>query len=209
MKEINVNDNMVCVDGFTFQIDCSSLAAKSIVYIGEDSQGLFAEKNPFKGKVYKGIDTDVDVAAIVQQAVDLLAEQSKPLEEVETLDEAKLRIIGDINQAYTDELTPLVEEYPEIETKTWSIQNKEATDYLNWVASGSGDKPATPLLDNILIGRNEDGGVETLQQLCEAVLINAQSFSEVQILTGRRQRLVKLVQGATTKDEVYAIQWIN
>ncbi|MCC4288534.1 hypothetical protein [Vreelandella aquamarina] len=63
------------------------------------------------------------------------------------------------------------------------------------------------MLDNILLGRNGDDGTETLADLCEAVIHNADRFTLFQQLTGRRQRLVKAVRAAGTVEGVNAIQW--
>lgn len=67
--------------------------------------------------------------------------------------------------------------------------------------------PATPVLDQILAGRNEGGGTETMLELCEAVETNAAQFRQAQVLTGKRQRLVKLIRAADTVEEVEAVVW--
>jgi hypothetical protein len=63
------------------------------------------------------------------------------------------------------------------------------------------------VLDNILLGRNGSDGTETLVELCEAVVSNAERFTQFQQLTGKRQRLVKAVRGAETVAAVNAIRW--
>ncbi|WP_404462885.1 hypothetical protein LG331_09005 [Vreelandella aquamarina] len=125
----------------------------------------------------------------------------------ELLADAQAAKIAEINDAYTEQVRPLVREYPEIEQQTWVAQNTEAGEYLAWHASQQGDAPVTPLLDAILLGRNGDGGSETLYQLSLAVRDNAERFTQAQQLTGRRQRLVKQVRAAETVEGVTGIQW--
>lgn len=125
----------------------------------------------------------------------------------ELLADAQAAKIREINDAYTEQVRPLVRDYPEIEQQTWVAQNAEASDYLAWHDSQQGDAPATPVLDAILLGRNGDGGSETLYQLSQAVRDNAERFTQAQQLTGRRQRLVKAVRAAETVAAVNAIEW--
>ncbi|MDW0357720.1 hypothetical protein Q8G38_00150 [Halomonas venusta] len=125
----------------------------------------------------------------------------------EKLAELKRRKIRDINAAYSEQAAPLVSEYPELEQQSWTEQNREARAYLAWFEEAQGDAPATPVLDNILAGRNGEDGTETLQELCLAVVENADMFTQFQQLTGKRQRLVKQVRGAETTEAVGSIQW--
>lgn len=135
------------------------------------------------------------------------AEVTLPKTPEELLAEAQVKKIAEINAAYTAEAEPLVRDYPEIEQQTWTEQNREARAYLTWYADPQDEAPATPVLDNILLGRNGEDGTETLEHLAHAVLANAAMFTEFQQLTGRRQRLVKAVREAGTVDAVGAIQW--
>ncbi|MGE6580414.1 hypothetical protein ACQKD0_05185 [Vreelandella aquamarina] len=125
----------------------------------------------------------------------------------EALADAQAAKIAEINDAYTAEAEPLVREYPEIEQQSWTEQNREARAYLEWLAGSQGDAPATPVLDNILLGRNGENGTETLAELCEAVVNNADRFTQFQRLTGKRQRLVKAVRAAGTEEAANAIEW--
>lgn len=129
----------------------------------------------------------------------------KTLEEL--LAEARAKKIAELNGAYEKEAASLVHEYPEVERNSWSEQKREAEAYLSWDKDQQGDAPETPVLDNILIGRNGETGTETLVELCEAVLDNVVRFTQFQQLTGKRQRLVKLVRGAPTVEAVEAISW--
>lgn len=202
MKQIVVEDNQVIIDSLSFKVDCSPLLEKSIVFVGEDSSGVFVEKEPFNGRIYNVEDVDID--NIFQQAIEIYEENVRPLSEKETLDEAKLRMIEKINEVYSKAVEPLVDEYPDVETKTWPLQEREAKDYLKWVSEG-GEQPETPVLANILEGRNGTDGSETLEQLSQAVLKNSTLFIQAQVLTGKRQRVVKAIQNATTKEEAYSI----
>ena len=117
--------------------------------------------------------------------------------------------IREINQAYVTSITPLIREYPDVEQATWIAQEREARAYLEWEEFDAGTEPApaTPVLDNILIGRNGEDGTETMQQLCLAVLKNADLFAAAQQLTGKRQRLVKEARKAETVEDIELIEW--
>ena len=134
------------------------------------------------------------------------AEVTLPKTAAELLAEAQAKKIKEINDAYTAAAKPLVKDYPEIEQQTWSLQDAEAKAYLGWFEGQQGDAPATPVLDQILAGRNGDGGTETMHDLCLAVRGNSDMFTQFQHLTGRRQRLVKQVRAAET-EEATAITW--
>ncbi|QKS24175.1 hypothetical protein [Vreelandella titanicae] len=125
----------------------------------------------------------------------------------EILNEVKARKIQEINAAYTAEAQPLIKEYPLVEQQSWTAQNTEARAYLAWHADQQGAAPGTPVLDNILMGRNGETGTETLQQLCLAVIENAEMFTQFQQLTGKRQRLVKAVRAAEAVEEIELISW--
>lgn len=127
--------------------------------------------------------------------------------DAELLADAQAAKIAEINAAYTAAAAPLIKEYPEVEQQSWTEQNREARAYLAWDEDQEGDAPATPVLDNILLGRNGENGTETLKELCEAVLNNADKFTQFQQLTGRRQRLVKAVRAAETVEGKNAINW--
>lgn len=135
------------------------------------------------------------------------AEITLPKTPEELLADAQAAKINEINAAYTEQVQPLVKDYPEIEQQTWIAQESEATAYLAWHNDQQGDAPATPVLDNILAGRNGNDGTETLQELCLAVRENADMFTQAQRLTGKRQRLVRAVRAAETEDAAKAINW--
>lgn len=126
----------------------------------------------------------------------------------ELLEAAKARQIRSINDDYSAAVAPLIREYPNPEPLSWAHQDTEAQAYLTWHAAGEqGEPPAMPVLEQILSGRNGDEGTETMLELCEAVERNAQQFRQAQVLTGRRQRLVKAVREAATVEEADAITW--
>lgn len=130
-----------------------------------------------------------------------------PKTPAELLADAQAAKITEINDAYSAEAEPLVRDYPEIEQQSWTEQNREARAYLEWLDNQEGDAPATPVLDNILIGRNGEDGTETLAELCDAVVNKANQFTLFQQLTGKRHRLVKAVRSAETVAAVNAIEW--
>lgn len=136
------------------------------------------------------------------------AEVTLPKSAAELLADAQAAKIAEINSAYTKQAEPLVRDYPEIEQQSWTEQNREARAYLEWHADPQGDAPATPVLDNILLGRNGEGGNETLVELCEAVVSNAERFTLFQQLTGKRQRLVKRVKQADKTSDIDLISSI-
>jgi post-segregation antitoxin (ccd killing protein) len=135
------------------------------------------------------------------------AEVTLPKTDAEILADAQAAKIKEINDAYTAAAEPLISEYPEVEQQSWTEQNREARSYLEWHADPQGDAPETPVLDNILLGRNGEDSTETLAELCEAVVSNAERFTLFQQLTGKRQRLVKAVRAAEAVEAVNAIQW--
>lgn len=126
---------------------------------------------------------------------------------LELLDAAKQTKIEEINSEYTAAVKPLIKDYPDIEQATWWAQEGEARAYLEWLENQQGDTPATPVLYNILEGRNADDGAETLHELCLAVMDNAAMFTQAQLLTGKRQRLVKKVRKAETQESLDLINW--
>ncbi|AZM95897.1 hypothetical protein [Vreelandella venusta] len=135
------------------------------------------------------------------------AEVTLPKTDAELLADAQAAKIAEINAAYTAAAAPLIKEYPEVEQQSWTEQNREARAYLAWDEDQEGDAPATPVLDAILLGRNGEDGTETLAELCEAVIGNAEMFTQFQQLTGKRQRLVKAVRAAETGEAANAINW--
>ncbi|RUR43383.1 hypothetical protein [Vreelandella populi] len=130
-----------------------------------------------------------------------------PKTAAEKLADAQAAKIQQINAAYTEQVQPLVKDYPDIEQATWIAQEIEARAYLAWHVDQHGAAPATPVLDNILTGRNGDGGSETLQELSQAVLENADMFTHAQQLTGKRQRLVKQVRETKVEEALDGISW--
>ena len=141
---------------------------------------------------------------------ELAAQTAAPYEPdpIEELENARANKIREINALYVESITPLIREYPEIEQKTWLAQESEARAYLEWEEfGGDSDPPLTPVLDNILLGRNGENGTETLKELCLAVLENADMFTLAQQLTGKRQRLVKEARLAEAVEEIELINW--
>lgn len=128
-----------------------------------------------------------------------------PKTPAELLADAQAVKIREINDAYTDQAEPLIKDYPEVEQATWLAQEAEARLYLEWHLSQQNDPPKSPLLEAILSGRNGDSGSESLYELCIAVKKNADRFTKFQVLTGKRQRLIKKIRQAATIEEVESI----
>lgn len=135
------------------------------------------------------------------------AEVTLPKTPAELLADAQAAKIAEINAAYTAEAEPQIKEYPAVEQQTWLAQEAEARAYLEWLEGQQVEKPSTPVLDAILLGRNGEDGTETMAELCAAVIDNADMFTQFQQLTGKRQRLVKAVKAADTVEEKNAISW--
>ncbi|GEK52326.1 hypothetical protein [Vreelandella venusta] len=135
------------------------------------------------------------------------AEVTLPKTDAELLAEAQAAKIAEINAAYTAQAEPLIKDYPDVEQSTWPSQNYEARAYLAWVDNPQGERPSTPVLDAILLGRNGEDGTETMAELCEAVIGNAEMFTAFQQLTGKRQRLVKAVKQSTSVEAATAISF--
>lgn len=126
------------------------------------------------------------------------SEVTFPLSDEEKLEVAKAAKIREINNAYTKAAKPLIVDYPDLEQATWLAQESEARLYLAWYADQHEEPPSTPVLNSILLGRNGDSGSESLYELCTAVQENADQFTAFQVLTGKRQRLVRSVKHAKT-----------
>lgn len=132
---------------------------------------------------------------------------TNPPTAAELLDRAQEQAIQRINADYTAEAAPLIKDYPEVEQKSWLAQEREARAYLAWHSDQQGAAPETPVLDNILTGRNGGGGTESLHELSVAVIDNANAFTAFQQLTGKRQRLVKQIRNAETPEQAEAVTW--
>ncbi|MAX33213.1 MAG: hypothetical protein CME72_09135 [Halomonadaceae bacterium] len=164
------------------------------------------------GRVKKGAVVPVsnELYSDVQQWIDegnTLAEfDGYP--DTRALDDVKEARLEAINDAYNEQMRPLIKSYPEIEREGWGEQKTEAQAYQDWLdAGGAGEPPSTPTLKYILAGRNGDDGTETLAELVGKVLANVATFQESQELTGKRHRLEKAINNAATKAEVEAVAW--
>ncbi|ASK18856.1 hypothetical protein [Halomonas sp. N3-2A] len=125
----------------------------------------------------------------------------------ELLADAQASKIREINAAYAAEAEPLIREYPAIEQQTWLAQEAEARAFLAWHEDPQSERPSTPVLDAILLGRNGEDGTETMKELCDAVIDNAERFTHFQQLTGKRQRLVKAVRASQSIEAAKAIEY--
>ena len=125
---------------------------------------------------------------------------------VEDLETLRGEVVAAINACYKAALAPIAAEYPEEERVGWPLQQAESERYLQWVAEGeNGPPPPTPVLDNLLIGRNADGGNETIVELATRIRNNAVALIASQVFTGHRHRLEKKALTAKTREELLAI----
>lgn len=202
--EVLIKKNLILIEDEEFggydqyTIDCASFIEKhpDIFIVVEDGYDIWCEREPFKGR-----DDDFDKAEYQKLVDQALAQKQAKIDSQNTIEAIKERKLSYINMIYSDILAPMVTDYPEIETKTWGIQEEEARGYLK------DPTHPTPLLSKVLEGRNGQDGTETISELCEAVIRNSDQFKQIQVYTGYRQRLEKKVKQATTKDEVEAITW--
>lgn len=112
-----------------------------------------------------------------------------------TLDDIKSAKMVEINAAYNDATSSLVNTYPATELLTFDKQEQEARAY---VADPSA---STPFLSGLAKAR----GI-TLDDLVWRVIAKSEAFaSAVATLTGQRQRYEDLLDAATTAEEVAAI----
>lgn len=182
-----------------FDVDCSQFSTThpDIVQVISDGKKIWCERDPFEGRDYDldgiGYQTLIDVA---------LDQKNAEIASQNTIEYIREMRLADINREYSSILNPFVKDYPDIEMKTWSLQEEEARGFLK------DPQHPTPILNKILQGRNGDAGTETLTDLCNAVVRNSDEFKNVQYYTGYRQRLEKQIKAATTITEIKAIQWV-
>lgn len=110
-----------------------------------------------------------------------------------------------VTKNYVEFMKEIVDIYPRIERESFMSQEAEAKAYLTAKVDQT-PVPETPTLSAILVGRNGAGGKETLEELSRKVLGHAEAFHSAQFHTGRRQRLIKQIQAATTADVVRAVK---
>lgn len=104
-------------------------------------------------------------------------------------------------------------DYPEAETKTWTLQVTEARSYQAWLDAGSvGEAPATPFLTELNEGRVAAGVGEGLEDLVSRVLANDAVYSPaVAGFTAYRHGIEKQLRTAEAlgDDAAFnAISWI-
>lgn len=200
---VDPKNNVVTLGDSVITVDCTTFRNMypDIDVVVSDGTKIWAERDPFNGR-----EEDFDKSEY-QRIVDKANEEVKKQQELEktpvprTLESAKSKKLREINDEYQYIMGSYLESYPDIETKTWSIQEEEARGYLKDATH------PTPLLDKILEGRNGTTGTETIQQLSEAVVRNSDTFKSLQTYTGYRQRLEKQINTSTTISEVDAIVW--
>lgn len=115
------------------------------------------------------------------------------------VDDAKERKLLAINAAYEGEFSAIKQQYPEAERESWPIQLSEAA------ALADDALAPTPFLDALVLAR---GFGETKAELAAKVQGKNQAYSGLSAaLTGKRHRLERQVQDATTPEQVQAITW--
>lgn len=113
------------------------------------------------------------------------------------LEEAKEQAIDRVNSGYEQELSSIIDQYPDVETKTWDKQESEAR---AWLADNSVE---TPLLDGLAQGRQMD-----MAELVDRMIVKADAWVQLSgAATGKRQRLEDEIEAATTIQVADAVQW--
>lgn len=115
---------------------------------------------------------------------------------------SKQEVLDEINSAYQAEFAALEQSYPRAEIDSWLVQLREAD---AWEANPEAE---TPWLTAALAERNADGGTETMAEFVTKIRAkNAQYSALSGALSGKRQRLEKLIQAAKTPEELATVAW--
>lgn len=86
--------------------------------------------------------------------------------------------ISQLNRDYDQAAGVLSVDYPEAETKTWTLQVTEARTYQAWIDGGRvGEAPATPFLTDLNDGRVAAGVGDGFEDLVTRVLYNDSIYS--------------------------------
>ena len=120
-----------------------------------------------------------------------------PEEQAKRIEQAKLDAISRINAEYQAELSHILAEYPDAETKTWDKQDAEAR---AWSADNSAD---TPLIDAIAAAR----GIDKAALVAKIITKSEAWVAASGHATGKRQALEEQVLSASTTAEVNAVVW--
>lgn len=116
---------------------------------------------------------------------------------VQSIEEAKLNKLQEINQAYSKQAELIRNDTPENEVLSWDIQKTEAQ------AWQKDNQAETPFVDLLAINR----GVER-DWLINKILEKATAYNHyIASLTGYRQKLEDEIKAATSVAEVEAIVW--
>jgi hypothetical protein len=131
---------------------------------------------------------------------------AKPLAERLTIQIARL------NADYDAAASILSADYPEAETKTWTLQVTEARSYQAWLDAGSvGEAPATPFLTELNEGRVAAGVGEGFEDLVARILHKDSIYSPAMAaFTSYRHGIEKRLHDAVSvNDEAgfNAITW--
>ena len=115
---------------------------------------------------------------------------------------ARALVLAQVNTQYQAEFAALEQAYPRAEIDSWLVQLREAD---AWEANPQAE---TPWLTAALAERNADGGTETMAEFVAKIRAkNAQYSALSGALSGKRQRLEKLIAAAQTPEELAAVVW--
>lgn len=133
------------------------------------------------------------VDAFAREHPELVTEEEPPAPP--SLEEVKAARLAEVNAAYDEAVSALVDTYPDAELLTFDKQEAEAR---AWLADISA---RTPLIDALAAGRGMDKA-----ELVSRIIAKAEAFATTTgYLTGQRQRFEDLIDAATTAEEVESI----
>lgn len=114
-----------------------------------------------------------------------------------TLEQKKLSKKQEIRAGYEEDLSSILNEYTDAETKTWDKQEEEARAYT------ADNTASVPMLEAIALAK----GV-TVGDVAARVIANADAWIQISgTATGKRQALEEAVDAATTIADVEAVTW--
>lgn len=133
------------------------------------------------------------VDALAREHPELVTEEEPPAPP--SLEEVKAARLAEVNAAYDEAVSALVDTYPDAELLTFDKQEAEAR---AWLADISA---RTPLINALAEGRGMDKA-----ELVRRIIAKAEAFATTTgYLTGQRQRFEDLIDAATTAEEVESI----
>jgi len=142
-----------------------------------------------------------------QEALDYVKDKKIYFMPPPTVDNLKPQKLFEINQHFDMEMKKIISSYPEMEVQSWSIQEKEARAWADYLVAKKSNKslsaPTTPMLDSLSKAR----GVSK-STLAKKIIAKADKYAAfIGDLVGKRQMLEDKVNAAKTHDDLDAITW--